>query len=144
MTGWDNFLRGFGMLLGRIAFSFIFLSAGYKHARNIDGVLEGMAAQMPFSPFVLKILLWSAIVCLAVGGLSVLFGFFTRFGASLLILFLVVVTYFYHDFWNMPPEQLQQQSTQFLKNISLLGGALMLMGYGPGLWSLDMLRSKGE
>jgi putative oxidoreductase len=140
----DRFLKSFGMLAGRLAIAFIFLSAAYKHFQDFKGTLENMAGQMPFPEKVLEILLGLAITFLILGGLSVVLGFYTRFGALLLILFLVVATYFFHDFWTAAADQVQMQLIQFNKNLAIIGGLLILMGYGPGSASVDAIRFKSE
>jgi putative oxidoreductase len=72
------------------------------------------------------------------GGLSVLFGFKARWGAVLLVVFLVPVTLMMHDFWSVTDPMLKQmQLAMFLKNVSLIGGALFFAAHGAGAYSLD-------
>ena len=61
------------------------------------------------------------------GGLSILLGYRARFGAFLLLLFLVPVTLVMHEFGDV----------DFMKNLSLIGTTLLVMYYGPGPISLD-------
>ena len=59
------------------------------------------------------------------GGLSILLGYRARFGAFLIVLFLVPVTLFMHKFWGLSdPQMAMMQRVNFLKNVALLGGAL--------------------
>jgi uncharacterized membrane protein YphA (DoxX/SURF4 family) len=37
----------------------------------------------------------------------------------------------------VPPEQMQGQQINFMKNLTILGGMLLLLGFGPGRYSLD-------
>ena len=40
-----------------------------------------------------------------------------------------------YDFWSVgDPEQRQQEMTDFLKNVALVGGALVLLAVGGGAW----------
>jgi putative oxidoreductase len=83
-------------------------------------------------------MLAGAIVFLIAGSLSVILGFKTRIGAGLLLVFLVLATYFFHDFWTLEDAQAQQaQMIQFMKNLALMGTMLFLMANGPGQMSLD-------
>ena len=71
------------------------------------------------------------------GGLLVLFGFKARFGAFLLFIFTIPVTFVFHSFWNMPADQITNQMHHFMKNISIMGGTLYLMAYGAGRFGFD-------
>ena len=82
---------------------------------------------------------FAGIVAL-VGGLSVLLGYQTRLGAWLLVLFLVPVTLVMHNFWAAPDiTAFQVERALFIRNIALLGGALLLAYFGGGPLSLDAL-----
>ena len=75
-----------------------------------------------------------------VGGLSVLLGFQTRIGAGLLVIFLVPVTVMMHNFWaSTDPLTHQIERAMFLKNLTMLGGALIISYFGAGPLSLDAL-----
>jgi putative oxidoreductase len=72
------------------------------------------------------------------GGLSILLGFRARIGAWLIVLFLVGVTPIMHRFWGIAdPMMAQMQMINFMKNLSMLGAALLITQYGSGPWSLD-------
>jgi putative oxidoreductase len=77
------------------------------------------------------------------GGLSVMFGIKTRVGALLLILFLVPVTFTMHRFWMITdPGLAAMQRVMFFKNLSMLGGAFLLLYYGGGPLSMDALSER--
>jgi putative oxidoreductase len=72
------------------------------------------------------------------GGVSILLGYRARFGAFLVLLFLVPVTLIMHRFWGVAdPQVAALQRVMFMKNLSMAGAALMLMYYGSGPMSLD-------
>ena len=72
------------------------------------------------------------------GGLSILLGFKARWGALLIILFLIPVTLTMHAFWNVDDPSLQQmQMSMFMKNISMLGAACLIAWFGAGPMSVD-------
>ena len=72
------------------------------------------------------------------GGFSILFGYKARIGAWLLVAFLVPVTLMMHRFWDVAdPTTAMIQRIMFMKNVSMLGGALMLTHFGAGPFSLD-------
>jgi putative oxidoreductase len=79
----------------------------------------------------------SGVLALA-GGLSILLGFRARIGAWLLVAFLAAVTPMMHNFWTVTdPMMHQMQFIMFMKNVSMLGGALLITQFGAGPWSLD-------
>ena len=83
---------------------------------------------------------FSGLLALA-GGLSILLGYRARIGAWLIVLFLVGVTPMMHNFWSVTdPMMYQMQMVMFMKNVSMLGGALVISQLGSGPWSLDSRR----
>ena len=83
-------------------------------------------------------MLGGAILFLIAGSLSIAAGFKARIGATLLLVFLLLATYFFHDFWTQEdPVAKQDQMIQFLKNTSMMGAMLLIIAHGPGLMSID-------
>ncbi|MGH2414633.1 MAG: DoxX family protein [Microcystaceae cyanobacterium] len=114
-------------LLARILLSAIFLKAAINKILNPAATQQVMEAQgIPGAGLLLIV----TIVVLLVGGISVLLGYKARLGALLLIGFLIPTTLIFHtDF----PEQ----ETNFLKNLGLMGGLLMVTAFGPGSVGFD-------
>jgi putative oxidoreductase len=84
-----------------------------------------------------------AIAFLLAGGISILIGYKARVGAALLLLFLVLASYWFHDFWTFEdPQQQQMQMISFMKNLSLMGAMLIIIARGSGPFSLDTRTSK--
>ena len=132
-------IRGFLSLLARLMLAAIFmLSAVAGKIMNFSGTVEKMAAEGVPSP---TILLGGAIAFLILGSLSIVLGFKGRFGAFLLLVFLAAATYYFHDFWKLPPdtpaERMQMETIAFMKNLALMGAMLFLVANGTGPWSLD-------
>lgn len=84
-----------------------------------------------------KVLLAGAIVFLIVGSLSVVVGFKARLGALLLLVFLGMATYYFHNFWAAEEAQRQMQQVQFMKNLSMMGAMLLIIANGAGPMSFD-------
>jgi putative oxidoreductase len=121
------------VLLGRILYSLIFILAAPGHFTK--GHID-LAARVgvPFPSIAVPL---SGLIALA-GGLSVLVGYKAKWGAWLLVLFLVPVTIMMHNFWSVKdPMAAQMQQINFLKNMSLLGAALMIAYFGAGPLSFD-------
>jgi putative oxidoreductase len=76
-------------------------------------------------------------------GLALVLGFATRYAALVCVLFLIVATALAHRYWEYPAGQpMTAQYNNFLKNLALLGGALLVFVTGPGRFSLDQMLSK--
>ena len=123
----------YAALAGRLLFSVIFIisSAGHFSPETID-----FAARhgVPMAGLLVPL---SGVLAL-MGGLSVLVGFRTRLGAALLVTFLVPVTFEMHTFWTAPDATtFLIEKAMFMKNLSMVGGALIISYFGAGPLSLD-------
>jgi putative oxidoreductase len=124
-------------LAGRVLYSAIFIVASFGHFSKQE---IGYAAQQGV-PMAGLLVPASGLIALA-GGLSILLGYRVRIGAWLLVLFLVPVTVMMHNFWAVKdPMMAQMQMAMFLKNVSMLGGALLISQFGAGPLSLDARRN---
>jgi putative oxidoreductase len=89
-----------------------------------------------------KLLVPASGILALVGGLSILLGYKAKIGAWLLVLFLVPVTLLMHNFWAVKdPMMAQMQMAMFLKNVTMLGGALLISQFGAGRLSVDAKRN---
>lgn len=121
------------VLLGRILFSLIFLSAGSFHFTSM-AVGYATSQGVPLASFLVPF----AGVIAIVGGLLILLGYKARLGGWLIVVFLIPVTLMMHAFWKeTDPMQKQVQMTMFMKNLSMLGGAFLITWFGAGPVSLD-------
>jgi putative oxidoreductase len=125
-------------LVGRVLFSALFLMAAPGHFTRQE---IGYAA-VQHVPLANLLVPFSGLLA-AAGGLSILLGYRARFGAWLLVAFLVPVTLAMHRFWGVSdPQMAQMQMVMFMKNMAVLGGALFIAYFGAGPLSLDARRSQ--
>lgn len=123
----------FIVLLGRIFYSAIFVISSFTHFFP-STVNYAKLHGVPYA----NILVPAAGVIALLGGLSVLLGYKARLGALLLVIFLVPTTIMMHNFWGeSDPIMANLQKIMFLKNLSMLGGALLIMAFGSGPLSLS-------
>jgi putative oxidoreductase len=124
------------VLLGRFFFVLIFLMAGPNHFSS-QTIAYAASQGVPMASFAVPFSGALAVL----GGLSILLGYRARIGAWLIVLFLVGVTPMMHKFWTVPdPMMHQMQMIMFMKNVAMLGGALLISQFGAGPWSLDSRR----
>jgi putative oxidoreductase len=130
-----EWLKGFAILIGRILLVLIFLNSGIGKIGNFEGTAKYMASHgMLYANYFLV----GAIFFELVGSLTVILGYFTRFGALLLLIFLIPTTLIFHTNFVDP-----MQKIHFMKNVSMVGGCFILFAAGAGRFSLDyLLRGK--
>ena len=123
------------VLVGRILFSTIFIMTIMGHFSKQD-IGYAAAAGVPLASIAVPL---SGIIAF-LGGLSIAFGYKAKWGAWLIVLFLVPITVMMHNFWAASDKMAaQMQMAMFIKNLSILGGALMIAYFGTGPLSLDSL-----
>ena len=128
-----NLAKTYGPLAGRILITLIFLRSAYGKITGFSTVAGVMAKKgMPFAEFLLA----GAIVFELAGALMILLGWNARWGALLLAVFMVPATLIFHNFWAVEPAQLTNQLNHFMKNVSMLGALVFIMGMGSGPLSL--------
>jgi putative oxidoreductase len=130
--------RGAVVLLGRFLFVAIFLMSGLGHfSKQTIGYAASQG--VPLASLAVPL---SGILAL-LGGLSVLLGYRAKVGAWLIVLFLVPVTFMMHKFWVVSdPMMAQMQMIMFMKNMSILGAALLISQFGAGPLSFDARDSR--
>jgi len=112
----------------------IFLLSGINKIGNWEQTAGYMASKgMPIVP----LFLIGAIVLEIGGGLSVLLGYKARLGALLLLIFIIPATLIFHNFWAYQGMEQQMQMINFMKNLAIMGGLLLLIAFGAGEISLD-------
>ena len=130
--------QGALVLLGRCLFALIFLMSGPNHFSS-QTIAYAASQGVPLAAIAAPL---SGLLALA-GGVSILLGYRANLGAWLIVLFLVPVTLMMHKFWMVQdPMMAQMQMIMFMKNLSMLGGALLIAQFGAGPWSLDERRSR--
>ena len=122
-------MQNFLVPIGRLFLSAIFLSSGFGKIFKFAGTQQYMEAKgMPIAALFLVF----AIILEITGGLSVLLGYKTQWGALALIIFLIPATLIFH---NQLSDQMQM--IMFMKNVAILGGLFMVVSFGAGPLSLD-------
>ncbi|MFZ0936734.1 MAG: DoxX family protein [Bryobacteraceae bacterium] len=130
--------NGAVVLLGRFLFALIFLLAAPGHFSQ-QTIALAASQGVPLADVAVPA---SGILAL-LGGLSILLGYRVKFGAWLIVLFLLPVTFMMHKFWGISgPVAAQTQMVMFMKNIALAGSALFISQFGAGPLSLDSRGSR--
>lgn len=130
------------LLLGRVALGAIFVKSGIQKLLVLSVFAASLAQRgIPQSE------MWAVIGATIefVGGILIITGFQTRYASLLMVLFVIVATGISHRFWEFADAARRAQESQFFKNLSILGGFLLLFVAGGGRFSLDaLLRRRKE
>ncbi len=84
-------------------------------------------------------LLASVIVFLILGATLVLIGYYSNIGAILLLAYLIPSTLIFYSFWDVPKDVMRIQLINFMKNLAIIGGLLLLVVNKPGKYSIKRL-----
>ena len=129
-----NVQKDWAALLGRILLAGTFVFSGFLKITGFEDTVGYIADKALPLPQVLAVI---AILIECVGGLAIIAGWKTRWAAVAFIVFLIVITPIFHGYWASPPDQMMEQQINFMKNVSILGGMLLLLALGPGRYSVD-------
>lgn len=120
--------------IGRVLLSLIFIAIGIGKIYGWSGFHQYMESKLPVA---IPVLLSLSIAVEIAGGLTVLVGWRARSAAFMLLVYLIPVTAVFHNFWAMDGMQAQIELINFLKNIAIMGGLLLIVAFGPGPYSVD-------
>jgi putative oxidoreductase len=89
---------------------------------------------------------WSSVAIAVewITAFSLIFGVATRYGALLGTLYVIVATALAHRYWEYPQAQQVAQYTNFIKNLAIIGGLLLLFVHGAGRFSIDTMLSRNR
>jgi putative oxidoreductase len=123
-------------LLGRLILGLYYVRAAVKThflgAKGAIGYAKSVGVPMP------DVAVIGSGILLLIGGLSILTGWYVTLGVACLVLFLVPVSFMMHAFWKVADPQMRaMQEINFLKNMALLGGALMILAI-PTPWTFTL------
>lgn len=134
----------FGLLVGRIFLVGIFVFSGAVKFVDISGTAAHIGSKGLPGPALLATAAGAVeVIC----GSMIALGWKTRIAALALILFTAVAGLLFHDFWNVPAGREQiGQMLHLWKNLSIVGGLMVLAIAGPGRLSLDarLLKERGK
>jgi putative oxidoreductase len=123
-------------LIARLLICGIFVQGALGKMMGWQGQAQYMASR-GMQQATIPALLGIALVIEAVGVLCLLVGWQARVAAFIMFLYLGAVTVMLHNFWTLQGMQAAGMQTQFMKNVAIMGGLLMIAAFGAGRWSVD-------
>ncbi len=137
---------------GRILFAVLFIYTGATKLFAISATADFIAAKVTVpdlvAPYTHQLetvtnMPFMQLLAICVGafeiiaGLMIALNFAARFFAILLIVFVVVSTFYFHDFWNQPAPDNARTLVDALKNLSIVGALFMIAGYGKATRAVE-------
>jgi putative oxidoreductase len=128
-------------LAARIVLGAYYLFNALNHF-TMHGMMSAYAASKGVPAPGLSVLV--AGILLLIGGLSIITGYKPTIGVIALVVFLVPVTFFMHNFWAEQEQMMRlNQMVNFLKNIALLASAVMFLAI-PQPWPKSVGEKKSS
>lgn len=121
-------------MVGRVLLAVMFIYSGFGKITGFErtaGYIASKGLPLP------EVLAGIAVAIELLGGIALVIGFKTRLVALAFAVFLIVITPIFHNFWNALPADAMSQQLNFMKNLTILGGMLVLAAFGPGRFSAD-------
>ncbi len=111
-------------LIGRGCMAAIFVTSGIEKILMWEQTLDYMSSHgLPF----VEILLFLAAAIEVFAGLALFLGIKRHLAATLLALYLIPVTYVFHNFWMISDPAMQMvEYINFMKNLAIFGGLVCL------------------
>jgi putative oxidoreductase len=127
-AAWQDFL----LLVGRVLIGWIYIQSGWRKLMDVPAFVKTMPRRdLP------DFLGYVAPPVEFIGGIAIVLGFATRYAALLILLFTIIATLSSHRWWNFPEAQQQNQHTHFWKNVTMMGGLVLLFLTAGGRFSVD-------
>lgn len=121
-------------LIARIFIGWLFLTSGWMKLMNTAGAVTYLTNLGVPAP---EAMVWLVLGSELLLGVTLILGIATRYAALYGALFVLIATALAHRYWQYPAAQQGAQYTQFIKNLAIIGGLLMLFVGSAGRYSVD-------
>ncbi|MGH8182252.1 MAG: DoxX family protein [Rhodanobacteraceae bacterium] len=120
-------MQNFTLLIGRLGLSLIFILSGIGKITAYGATAKLLVAH-GLPPGLLPLVIFVELG----GGMAILCGLLTRWAAVGLFFYCILTAVFFHSHFAD-----HEQWINFMKNLAIAGGFLILAVHGPGGLSLD-------
>ncbi|MEW6437657.1 MAG: DoxX family protein [Pseudomonadota bacterium] len=127
-------VRDVVLLVARILLVLLFVIFGWQKLIGFGGTVAYFSHSGVPMPFLAALV---AVAMELVAGIAIGLGLFTRPLALLMALYTLGTALLGHPFWNLAGVARVEAEINFLKNVGLIGGFLLLYVTGAGRYSLD-------
>lgn len=122
------------LLIGRLLLGLYFIVPGLTKITNYAGMTEYMSAhEVPFISILLPVTIALQLGC----GIALIIGYKGKLVAFVLAGLTLVISIYMHNFWSYEVGTERSHEMQnFIKNMAIMGGLLMVSAIGTGRFSL--------
>ena len=122
-------------LVGRVLLGWLFLANAWPRLiGGVGGFAKYLASLGMPAP---ELMAWVSTIVELVGGAALILGVATRYAALGFFVYTLITIVFAHRYWEYPAAQQMGQYFSFLKNLSIMGGLMLLFVTGAGRFSID-------
>jgi putative oxidoreductase len=130
---WQDFL----ILVARVMIGLIYVLSGWGKVSGLDSFILSLERRNVPAATVLG---YVGAATEFFGGVAIMLGLGTRYAALAIFIFTIMATIIGHRYWEAAdPAFRRTQQTQLLKNVTMMGGLILLFITGGGRFSLDRL-----
>lgn len=116
------------IIIGRVLMGLYFFVPGIRKFTASDELVNYMQSNgIIFSPQ----LLWLAGAASVIGGILMMTGRYVKVVAYGFVIYVLLVNFLLHNFWAMSDEMIAREMQNFIKNLAIAAGLLILAGYAP-------------
>ncbi len=132
----ENDISNAVILAARLLLAALFLIFGWRKARDYSGTVSQMVKLRVPTPVLATII---AIFMELPVAFAVAIGAFTRPSAALMALYTLGTAVIGHHYWTVKGADYVESLDGFYKDLSIMGGFLLLCITGAGKYSIDAL-----
>ena len=122
------------ILAARLLLAALFLVFGWRKLVDYRGTVNQMKSLHVWTPVAATLV--STFMELVVA-LAIALGVFTRVSALAMALYTLGTALIGHRYWTVPAAARVESMDGFFKDLSIMGGFLLLVVAGPGSYSID-------
>lgn len=127
--------------IGRFLLGLYFFVPGIRKFTESDKMVAYMQSHdIAFAPQ----LLWFSGAVSLVGGIMLMTGRHVKLAAYGFVLYVLLVNFMLHNFWSMNEDMVAREMQNFVKNLGIMAGLLVVAGTAPlrrpsldGWWRAD-------
>ena len=131
----------YSILIGRFLLGLYFFVPGIRKFTESDELAAYMQSHdIAFAP---QLLLFAGAASV-IGGVLLMSGRYVKLAAYGFVVYVLLVNFMLHNFWTMSEDMVAREMQNFVKNLAILAGLLVLAGYAParrpsldGWWRSD-------
>ncbi|BFM13940.1 DoxX family protein [Maricurvus nonylphenolicus] len=124
-------MERFSIIVGQFLLGLYFLLPGIQKFTAQEKLLAYM--QMHDIGFASQGLLFAGVVSV-IGGVLLMTGRYVKLVAYGFVLYILLVNFMLHDFWTMSEDRVAHEMQNFVKNLGIMAGLLVVAGYAKPRW----------